>query len=675
MDPPPPAPFDRAATPPRERGSVVVLTPHNMSPKTPNASAFPEDDSLDDDTTTAPAPEDDDDEDENEDEETPPRVPVPPPGARPPSAEGRPKPRGFGTIVMEATGGEPKPRLSMAGGERASNHRARDSLHFSTSGRRVGSVAVPAFEEEEDKGPVLGGHRTSAAMKSLSKGQAGSTRASSREAPRDRDDDASSSSSSSSDDDDDARKDAEEKVVLGEGDREALLLASLVSDAARDSGVGDGRLRVADTVLFRSGVPVCWLFTDSRGRVRRRHAKRLTWNEIRYNVQFRGRANREGGPDAPVAVLRWRTTKPPVDLPDLGGLTKVPGHAHRHHKRAQHVDNAPLAVTLLDWRDLKALDSQIPASAGPNLKSWTQFVALQPLVVSHVGAHACVFLHGHAVHFDRRVEAPSLPSRPGLPAADEARELMNWPGPAPRRGRPPEPSGSARAEDATVAPALSEMCGLVSDRAETSHGSACGGTLVLSKALGLRSFIAEFVFDKRRRPVLLFVRHVVLRPVGNHHRRVNAWRNIRGFVLNSAKKKKKPVAERFSEFVRVRKQQDAPEGDGVGSDDLERPSYAARAAAGPDADDVRLPEKPRSPSEGTVRAHGAICRTSSLTKGASRRTLADRATVRKRVSVMQRAVISKYDRERRSKIDAEHRRSRKFRMRHATLNTIMTDPF
>ena len=42
---------------------------------------------------------------------------------------------------------------------------------------------------------------------------------------------------------------------------------------------------------------------------------------------------------------------------------------------------------------------------------------------------------------------------------------------------------------------------------------------------------------------------------------------------------------------------------------------------------------------------------------------------------MQRAVISKYDRERRSKIDAEHRRSRKFRMRHATLNTIMTDPF
>lgn len=103
------------------------------------------------------------------------------------------------------------------------------------------------------------------------------------------------------------------------------------------------------------------------------------------------------------------------------------------------MDNSPLAVTLLDWRDLKILDSKIPSNAGPNLKSWTQFVALQPLVVSHAGAHSCVFLHGHAVHFDSHQIAPSMPSRPGLPSANESRELMNWPGAAPRRGRELEP--------------------------------------------------------------------------------------------------------------------------------------------------------------------------------------------------------------------------------------------
>ena len=51
-----------------------------------------------------------------------------------------------------------------------------------------------------------------------------------------------------------------------------------MSQAALGSDGGQrkqGPLRVAETVVFARGAPVCWLFTDKRGRVRRRHARRL----------------------------------------------------------------------------------------------------------------------------------------------------------------------------------------------------------------------------------------------------------------------------------------------------------------------------------------------------------------------------------------------------------------
>merc|ERR1711938_494435 len=104
---------------------------------------------------------------------------------------------------------------------------------------------------------------------------------------------------------------------------------------------------------------------------------------------------------------------------------------------------------------------------------------------------------------------------------------MTWPGPAPRRGANAEPEhvGSAKNDDDDLHAGLLRACALVAKRAEKSHGATCGGSVVLSKTLGIRSFIAEFVVDKKR-PVLLFVRHVVLRPIGNHTRRTNAWRAV-----------------------------------------------------------------------------------------------------------------------------------------------------
>ena len=551
---------------------------------------------------------------------------------------------------------EPPPeegRRSMGGGSRTGRlSKPRDSVSVN---RRVGSVAVPSFAKEEDKGPVLGGGRQKTAMQALSRGQAGSLRKSFDGATRADDfDDADSSSDSSSDEEADAARKAEEaaKTKIGEGDRESLLLSSLVSDAARASKIGDRRVRVPDTILFKNGVPFCWLFLDRRGRLRRKHGKRLHWNEIRYAIQESGRRHREGGPEAPVAVLRWRTSKPFVDLPNVAPVI-INGH---RHKPAKVYDNSPLAVTLLDWRDLKVLDEKIPAAAGPNLKSWTQFVALQPLVHSHAGSHSCVHVHGHAVRHDQAPGAQQLPSRPGLPGAGETRELMNWPGPAPRRGREPEQPGSAKCEDPELHEKLERQCELIAARAETSQGATCGGPVVLSKSLGIRSFIAEFVFDAKLRPILLFVRHVVLRPVGNHARRKNAWRTVKSFV---SKVKHRPPTESFEAFTeRVRKTDAAEES----SKDADSPAKKT--------DEARGAEAPPSRENGTLRA---------TARSTARSTqIGERVTVRKRTSVLERARISKFDRERKSKIDAERRASRQFRMRHSTLNSLMfgkmTDP-
>ena len=165
----------------------------------------------------------------------------------------------------------------------------------------------------------------------------------------------------------------------------------------------------------------------------------------------------------------------------------------------------------------------------------------------------------------------------------------------------PELSGSAK-ETGELHEKLKPLCKLIADRCEMSHGGTCGGPVVLSKSLGLRSFVAEFVFDAKQTPILLFVRHVVLRPVGNHHRRQNAWKTARSFVR---KKDGKSVGERFSEFLRGKAKED----------EAARRSAANGADAAPEtADSDKDDASTRSPERATldpqpppgVRANGTL---------------------------------------------------------------------
>ena len=80
--------------------------------------------------------------------------------------------------------------------------------------------------------------------------------------PRETREPAEEAGSSSSDEE-------EEVTYLGSVEAEAWLMAALVSDGARGSTQRHA-VRIPDTVLFKEGKPVCWLFTDRRGRLRRK---------------------------------------------------------------------------------------------------------------------------------------------------------------------------------------------------------------------------------------------------------------------------------------------------------------------------------------------------------------------------------------------------------------------
>ncbi|KAJ1453725.1 hypothetical protein M885DRAFT_523751 [Pelagophyceae sp. CCMP2097] len=93
---------------------------------------------------------------------------------------------------------------------------------------------------------------------------------------------------------DDSSSDDEASRSLGSSDAEAWFMAALVSDGASDAAPA-ARLRIPDTILFKGGAPVCWLFCDREGRLKRKHAKRLNWDTIRRGMQKAGKQWRARG--------------------------------------------------------------------------------------------------------------------------------------------------------------------------------------------------------------------------------------------------------------------------------------------------------------------------------------------------------------------------------------------
>ena len=297
-------------------------------------------------------------------------------------------------------------------------------------------------------------------------------------------DEESSEEASSDDDDDDddaAYKDDGEvgpdDLVLGEEDPEAWFMASLVSEGARRKAQKK-RLKVVETVLFREGLPVCWLFQDRRGALRRKHTKRLAWPLVRYELLKRARKvlkrrKREENEPA-IAILRWRA------------------------------ESATSTVaTLLTWRQVKDLDKRKPKEAGPLLTSWTQFVALQPLTRRF--QRDAISTGVYVYRFSRN--SSIFEGIAGGVASHQTRELLTWP--------PTKNNNLSRLVNSgtDIDKTIKRLAEKVAKRVSAGAGTRFGGTRkILRPGLRLRSFVAEIIFTAKEQPLLSFVDHVHVVP-------------------------------------------------------------------------------------------------------------------------------------------------------------------
>lgn len=206
---------------------------------------------------------------------------------------------------------------------------------------------------------------------------------------------------------------------------------------------------VVDTVFFSDGKPVLWIFSDKNGVIRRRHRRRLTWVEIHERMQRLGRRKRRGGPDEPIAVLRW--------------------------KKGDEV-----VSTLLEWRRLRDMCREIPENAGPTLTSWQQVICLQPYCPPRLGSASGVFSH--------RVGSSNGDS---LVLPNQSREFMNWPGPAPRSKNDTRyPSSQLVREESQTHRCLARVSKEIDSALAKAH---------------FTGFVAEYVFERKHRPVLIFL--------------------------------------------------------------------------------------------------------------------------------------------------------------------------
>ena len=244
---------------------------------------------------------------------------------------------------------------------------------------------------------------------------------------------------------------------IGSEDPEVWLLASLVSDRAKKKR----QCKVAETVLFRNGLPVCWLFHDRRGRLLRRHRKRLHWPTIRYAFLRKGlRLHKHANEcDPPVAVLRWR-------------------------------ESSETIATLLTWRQLKCLDTRRPRN-GP--RCWSQFVALQPLFRSSASDAIST---GVYVHRYSEAELPPMFGNDACAVLNgQTRELLAW---------PPRAHTGSRLQSGALHQMAAGLANLVAAR---SRSGLFGNDRAL-RPLHLRSFVAEFIANHNGTLVLTFVHNV-----------------------------------------------------------------------------------------------------------------------------------------------------------------------
>lgn len=247
--------------------------------------------------------------------------------------------------------------------------------------------------------------------------------------------------------------------LVGAEHPELWFFAALVADRAqKKTGV-----RVVETVLFRDGQPWCWVFVDKKQRLRRRHRRRLEWPVICRSLLGKGLRHK----NQPVAVLRWRTA-------------------------------GKVVSTLLAWRDVANLNTQIPEPCGPALTSWRQFVALQPRVAPVAWKSSGVFVH--------RVDVDGS-HHGGLLAAGVTREHMAWPGEAPRSKNDVDRLPSAQlVRDDDLHSRIQKVAALAVRRARAGAGSRIGPGHYLAPGLRLRGLVAEIVVDARNNtPCLTFV--------------------------------------------------------------------------------------------------------------------------------------------------------------------------
>lgn len=259
---------------------------------------------------------------------------------------------------------------------------------------------------------------------------------------------------------DDTERADERAIFIGREHPELWVYNALASSRAQ-ARQPESTVRVLETVIFRDGVAACWIVNDRKGRLRRRHRRRLKWSEIHLRIQRLGRRMRRGGPEEPIAILRWRRPK-----------------------------GSDVISTLLNWRELRDLPRRVPLVAGPTLTSWHQFVALQPYAPARSGAASGVFIYRTGVALRAEPTQRFGLLEPGVP-----RELMTWPGAPPRSRNDLRGPSSVLVRDVSLKDTLTTCAQLSVGRVCLGAGGSCGLHHYLDAALRVHSFVAEIVID------------------------------------------------------------------------------------------------------------------------------------------------------------------------------------